>query len=87
MRYLNNGFVIDGNTIKVKEKTSPEIDQPNNNLNKENKKQEYINKLDNIEAGFKDFNDTEKATENIRRDNGIYTIYQLLSPINKRKMP
>jgi uncharacterized protein YecT (DUF1311 family) len=49
----------------TEEKTNSGTYQPNNNLNKENKKQEYINKLDNIESGFKDFSNTEKTTEDM----------------------
>ncbi|KAA8671368.1 DUF1311 domain-containing protein [Clostridium sp. HV4-5-A1G] len=49
----------------TQEKTNSKIDRPNNKLNEENKKQEYINKLDNIELGFKDFNNTEKTAEDM----------------------
>jgi len=48
------------------EKTSIKTDQSNNKLNEESKKQEYRTKLDNIELGFKDFDNTEKTTKDMR---------------------
>lgn len=55
----------DNTNPNTEEKNNSNSDQPNDNLNKENKKQEYITKLDNIELGFKDFNNTEKTAEDM----------------------
>jgi uncharacterized protein YecT (DUF1311 family) len=48
------------------EKTNIKTDQSNNKRNEESKKQEYKTKLDNIELGFEDFDNTEKTTKDMR---------------------
>lgn len=50
----------------TQEKTNTKTDQPSNKLNEESKKKEYRTKLDNIELGFKDFDNTEKSTKDMR---------------------
>ena len=57
--------VIDDSS-KAQEENNIKTDQSNNKLNEESKKQEYRTKLDNIELGFKDFDNTEKTTKDMR---------------------
>lgn len=62
----DNSKVKEEVNTNAKEKTNTKTDQPSNKPNEESKKQKYRNKLDNIELGFKDFNNTEKTTMDMR---------------------